>query len=94
MPLRVAYRDKEVLPGVRISKRNCQEFHVMACLSCGSETLAEFGAEMNIHFPGLKGLNKAGVLVFAKLRVCFDCGSTLFALPENELRLLEKDGAA
>jgi len=66
----------------------------MACVSCKSEKFAEFGAEMNIHFPGLEGRNKAGVLVFQKLTVCFDCGSTLFALPENQLRLLEKDVAA
>ena len=62
----------------------------MACVSCRSENQGEFGAEMNIHFPGLEGLNKAGVLVFPKLTVCFDCGSTLFELPEDELRLLEK----
>jgi hypothetical protein len=62
----------------------------MACLSCGSEKLAEFGAEMNIHFPSPEGLKKAGVLVFPKLTVCFDCGSTLFELPENELLLLER----
>ena len=66
----------------------------MACVSCRSEKQAEFGAEMNIHFPGWEGLNKAGVWVFPKLTVCFDCGSTLFALPADELRLLENDVAA
>jgi hypothetical protein len=49
---------------------------------------------MNIHLPGLEGINKAGVLVFPKLMICFDCGSTLCALPENELRLLEREVAA
>lgn len=66
----------------------------MACVSCRSEKQAEFGAEMNIHFPGLEGLNRAGVLVFPKLTVCFGCGSALFALSETELRLLENSAAA
>lgn len=61
----------------------------MACLSCKSEKQAEFGAEMNIHFPSPEGLDKAGVWVFPKLMVCFDCGSALFAIAETELRLLE-----
>jgi hypothetical protein len=66
----------------------------MACASCSSEKQAEFGAEMNIHFPDLDGLNKAGVWAFPKLTVCFDCGLTLLLLPENELRLREKGVAA
>jgi len=66
----------------------------MPCKLCGSERQADFGAEMNIHFPGLKGLDKPSVLVFPKVAVCFDCGSTLFALPEAELHLLEKGLAA
>jgi hypothetical protein len=67
---------------------------VMACVSCGSEKQREFGAEMNIHFPGREGLDKPAVWVFPKLTVCFDCGSTLFALPKVELRLLENGIAA
>jgi hypothetical protein len=66
----------------------------MACTSCGSEKQAEFGAEMNIHFPGLKGLDKPVVWVFPKLTVCFGCGLTLFTIPEAELRLLESGIAA
>jgi hypothetical protein len=45
---------------------------------------------MNIHVPGREGLDKPVVWVFAKLVVCFDCGATLFVLPEGELRLLEQ----
>jgi hypothetical protein len=30
----------------------------MACRSCRSENQTEVGAEMNIHFPGRKGLDK------------------------------------
>jgi hypothetical protein len=66
---------------------------IMACLSCGSEKQTEFGAEVNIHFPGQEGLDKPAVLAFPKIMVCFDCGSTLFSLPAAELRLLE-DGVA
>jgi len=66
----------------------------MACASCGSEKQAELGAEMNIHFPGLKGLDKPIVWVFPKVEVCFGCGLTLFITPETELRVLEKGAAA
>jgi len=66
----------------------------MACKSCGSEKQAEFGAEMNIHFPGLKSGGKPGVWVFPKVVVCFDCGLALFTTPEAELRLLENGVAA
>jgi hypothetical protein len=65
----------------------------MACVACGSEKQAEFGAETVIHFPGLKGLDKPLVCVFPKLVVCFACGTSLFAIPESELRQLE-DGVA
>jgi hypothetical protein len=67
---------------------------VMACISCGSEKQKEFGAEMNIHFPGREGLDKPSVWIFPKVVVCFDCGVTLFALPEAELRQIEKGVAA
>jgi len=66
----------------------------MACVSCGSEEQTEFNAEMIIHFPGRKGLDQPVVPVFPKLAICFRCGSTLFAVPEAELRLLEKGIAA
>jgi hypothetical protein len=65
----------------------------MACRSCGSENQTEFGAEINIHFPGRKGLDKPAVLVFPKLVVCLDCGFTQFTLPEAELRLLGQGAA-
>jgi len=65
----------------------------MACLSCGSDKQTEFGAEMIIHFPGRKGFDQPVVPVFPTLVVCFSCGSTRFAVPEEELRLLE-DGVA
>jgi hypothetical protein len=60
----------------------------MACKSCGSENQTEFGTEINIHFPGRKGLDKPAVLVFPKLVVCLDCGDSRFVVPETELALL------
>ena len=66
----------------------------MACLSCGSEKQTEFNAEMVIHFPGRRGLDQPVVPVFPKLAICFGCGSTLFAVPEAELRLLQEGIAA
>ena len=44
----------------------------MSCVSCGSGNQTEFSAEINIHFPGLKNLDKRSVLVFPKLLVCLD----------------------
>ena len=29
----------------------------MPCKSCGSDNQNKFDAEINIHFPGLKGMN-------------------------------------
>jgi hypothetical protein len=66
----------------------------MACLSCKSEKQAKFEAETNIHFPSPQGLDKAGVWVFPKLVVCFECGCAVFAITEPELRLLESGVAA
>ena len=65
---------------------------VMTCRSCGSNNQAEYGAEINIHFP--RDQNKAAVLVFPKLFVCLDCGVAEFTIPEAELRLLGKRDAA
>jgi len=66
----------------------------MACKSCGSQDLTEFGAEICIHFPGMRNLDEATVMVFPKLLVCLDCGFTQFTLPETELRLLRESAAA
>jgi len=66
----------------------------MACSSCASEKQTEFVAEMSIHFPGRKGLDKPVVWVFPKLVVCLGCGLTLFTIPEADLRLLENGIAA
>jgi hypothetical protein len=49
---------------------------------------------MNIHFASPGGLDKAGVWVFPKLLICFDCSSAVFTIAETELRRLEGGIAA
>jgi hypothetical protein len=66
----------------------------MSCQSCGSSNQTEYGAEINIHYPGLKDAEKPSVLIFPKIAVCLDCGFTEFAIPGTELRLLRERGAA
>ena len=49
---------------------------------------------MDIHFPGLKNIDKPAVWVFAEVVVCLDCGTAKFAVPEEELHQLAKEDAA
>jgi hypothetical protein len=56
----------------------------MSC-PCRSGNETELTAEMIIHFPGLKNLDKPGIWVFSKLLVCLDCGSSHFTVPKTEL---------
>jgi hypothetical protein len=64
----------------------------MLCKSCQSRNQRNLNAEIGIHSPGRKGLNKPLVLVFPQVLVCLDCGFTEFAIPETELeRLAERD---
>jgi hypothetical protein len=66
----------------------------MTCRSCGSQNQTEFGGEINVHFPGLKNLDKPAVLLFPKLLVCLDCGFTEFTITKTDLRLLGAGVAA
>ena len=59
-----------------------------SCKSCGSGNVGKFGAEIFIHFLGLKNIDKPVVSVFPELLVCLDCGTAEFAVREDELRLL------
>jgi hypothetical protein len=62
----------------------------MTCLSCQSFQQAELSAEMMIHFPGLKNIDKPGVLLFTKLLVCMHCGFSRFTVSETELASVAK----
>ena len=63
------------------------------CKSCGSD-LHKFGAEIAIHFPGRKNLDKPHILVSSEIMVCSNCGAAQFAIQEAELRLLLEGKAA
>jgi len=63
------------------------------CKSCGSVNQKKFSAEMGIHFPELKDIDKPVVWVFPEVVVCLDCGTAEFAVPEAELRQLAKGDA-
>jgi hypothetical protein len=71
-----------VIAGDRASVR------AAACPSCGSVSQSRFSAEMSIHFPGLKNVNKPTAWVFPEVLVCLDCGVSEFTVPETELRVL------
>jgi hypothetical protein len=60
----------------------------MHCPQCASETQEEFPAEINIHFSGLRNIDRPGLLVFPKLLVCLECGYSRFTAPEPELAVL------
>jgi len=61
---------------------------LMECTRCASHNVKSFNAELAIHFPGPEGLSKPIVWVFPRLEVCLVCGSTNFAVPEEQLSLL------
>ena len=58
---------------------------VMVCPSCQSVKQAEFTAEMIVHSPGLKNIDRPGVWLFPELRVCLDCGFCRFTVSEADL---------
>jgi hypothetical protein len=62
----------------------------MYCALCESSNQAEFPTEMNIHFRGLRNIDKPVVLVFPNVLVCLDCGFSTFTTPKSDLALLAK----
>lgn len=63
-----------------------------SCPSCQSANLREFTTEINIHFPGIKGIDIPTVWVFPALLVCMDCGAAHFTIPETERKeVAERD---
>jgi hypothetical protein len=53
------------------------------CKSCSKTNQSEFGAELALHFPGFKCLDKPIVWMFPKVRVCLECGSAFAVLKVN-----------
>ena len=66
----------------------------MSCQLCGSGKQIELTAEILIHFPALRNLDKAGVFLFPVLWVCLDCGFSGFTVPEAELASVAEDTLA
>jgi hypothetical protein len=62
----------------------------MSCQSCQTHNYGVFGAEVAIHFPGVRGLDIPVVWVFPKLNVCLDCGFSEFQIPEKEMQTLNE----
>jgi hypothetical protein len=60
----------------------------MYCPHCVSGTQAEFTAEINIHFSGVRNIDRPGMLLFPNLLVCLECGFSRFTTPETELAML------
>lgn len=60
------------------------------CKFCDSEQLQPFTAEMAVHIPGKKNLDRPQVYVSAKLVVCLNCGTAQFAVPEAQLGQLRR----
>ena len=64
----------------------------MLCPSCHSGKIREYNAEINVHFPGMNGLNIPTVWVFPRVLVCLDCGQAQFTIPDAERKtLIERD---
>jgi len=60
----------------------------MLCPFCRSGKIRDYNAEINVHFPGMKGLNIPTVWVFPRLLVCLDCGHAQFTIPDAERKTL------
>ncbi len=76
------------------SGRLADVYESMPCKSCGSVNQKKFSAEMGIHFPELKNIDKPVVWVFSEVVACLDCGAAEFAVPEEDLRQLKEGDAA
>jgi hypothetical protein len=64
----------------------------MNCNTCQSADWREFTAEINIHFPKMKGIDIPTVWVFPTISVCMSCGTAQFRIPEAEReRLADRD---
>ncbi len=67
---------------------------IAICKDCASTDLTELDAKVNIHFRGLKALNKPAIFVFPKLVVCLGCGLTQFKLEGQQAELLRDNVVA
>jgi hypothetical protein len=61
----------------------------MPCQTCDSVNQREFTADINIHFPGMKGIDIPTVLIHPQVCVCLNCGSANFSVPAAEVNALD-----
>ena len=66
----------------------------VSCKSCNSTNQSRFPAEIVIHFPGVRDLDRSQVWAFPSLLVCFDCGFTEFVIDEEERKQLTEPDSA
>ena len=64
----------------------------MRCASCHSLNVRVYPAELNIHHPGMEGLDLPTVWAFPRLSICLDCGVTQFTLSDDQVRELIETG--
>lgn len=66
---------------------------LVPCKSCYSVLQRKFPAEINIHFHGMKNLDKPAVWAFPNLMVCLNCGFTEFVLENRERETLRDNSS-
>lgn len=66
----------------------------MACESCESEDQTVLDAEVNLHFPGRKGLDQPHLLTCTKIIICLACGFSRGLFATGELSVLRDSVAA
>lgn len=59
----------------------------MLCPRCQS-SCKSFTSEIAIHFPGLDGLKKPTVWLFPEVKICLNCGTAEFVVPDRERQVL------
>jgi hypothetical protein len=63
----------------------------MSCRACNSSNQCELPAEIALHLPGIRNLDKAAVFAFPMLLVCLDCGFTEMVVTQAELWRLRNE---
>ena len=69
-------------------------FSSVECPSCSSKNQCAPNAEIALHFPGLRGLDKPIVWAFPKVLICLNCGFAVFELADAPLKELGQNYAS
>ncbi len=62
----------------------------MMCEKCGSDRMRIISAEILIHLPGPKNIDKPGLFLFPRPSICLHCGHVEFAIPADKIPLLDE----